>query len=279
MTAQRNAEAFANEVYDTTDARGQRYFLKILKDQLPEAIATEAQMQQRLLAGGIQTPEYIEIKPGVYVGSRSDTRFVLSKYIPGESPKRVTPELMESFGATLARLHDSLKGIAVPPNNMQWLNHKRVVQDVAGYEGSVKPDLVQLLDAGKVIFERNLPKAVIHGDLWMSNVFAKGDEITTVFDLETAEHTIRLVDLARTFTSMRFNSNYAPQEIVTRLTNGYNKAASQPLTSEERASFDLAIAYVSSACATWHAIHGTRYRDPYIKFGKDALESQKVRSS
>lgn len=274
VEASRSTEAFANEVYDVTDSEGQRLFLKILKTQLPEVVATEVQMQQRLLASGIHTPEYLEIKPGEYVGNHGDIRFILSKYIPGESPKDVTPELIESFGATLAKIHDALTGVDVPSSNMQWLNPDRVQDDLNSYDGDVKTELVRLVDAGRVIFDHNLPMAVTHGDLWMSNVFAENNIITTVFDLETAEYTVRLVDLARTYTSMRFNSDISADEIIDVLMRGYDSVAEKPLTAEERANFNLAIAFVAGACATWHAVHGTRYTDSYIKFGNEALEQK-----
>jgi Ser/Thr protein kinase RdoA (MazF antagonist) len=271
VKATRSTEAFANEVYDIAVSDGQRYFLKILKEQLPEVIATEAQMQKQLLVAGVNTPEYLEIKPRQYVGEHNGTRFILSKYIPGTSPKTVTPALIENFGAILAKLHDSLKGVDIAPNIMQWLNLARVERDLAGYDGEAKDVLMQLVQTGKGVFELNLPTATIHGDLWMSNVFAKDDTITTVFDLETAENTVRLIDLARTYTSMRFNSAYSAAEIIESLTTGYSSVAKEPLTAKERDSFNLAIGYVSGACATWHAVHGTRYRDPYISFGKEAL--------
>lgn len=271
VEATRSTEAFANEVYDITDSEGQRFFLKILKTQLPEVVAIEVQIQQLLLANGLRTPEYLEIKSGEYVGSHDDTRFILSRYISGESPKDVTPELIESFGVTLAKIHDAIKGVDIPASNMQWLNPNRVQDDLSGYDGDVKPELIKLMDEGKVIFDRNLPMAVTHGDLWLSNVFAENNTITTVFDLETAEYTVRLVDLARTYTSMRFNSDLTSDEIIEVLTRGYDSAAETPLTAEERASFNLAIAFVAGACATWHAVHGTRYRDPYIRFGNEAL--------
>lgn len=267
----RSNEAFANEVYDVTDSAGQRFFLKILKTQLPEVVATEVQMQQHLLIAGLRTPEYLEIRQGEYVGSHNSTRFILSKYIPGESPKVITPSLIESFGSTLAKIHDALGDIDIPSNNMQWLNLKRVENDLAMYEGPVKAELIRLVQTGKVIFERDLPMAVTHGDLWTSNVFAKNDLITTIFDLETAERTVRLVDLARTYTSMKFNSGYEIGEIIDLLTKGYNSASKRPLTPDEQDNFNVAIAYVCGACAVWHAGHGTRYRDPYIKFGNEAL--------
>lgn len=271
VKATRSTEAFANEVYDVTDSEGQRYFLKILKAQLPEVIAVEVQMQKRLHAAGIQAPEYLEVKPGQYVGHYADKRFLLSRFIPGSSPKRITPGLITNFGAILARVHDALEGITIPPNNMQWLNKIRVTKDLEHYDGPVKQDLATLIQEGSAIFAHNLPQAVTHGDLWINNVFADKNKVTAVFDLETAEFTVRLVDLARTFTSMKFNSNYPSDEIIKLLVSGYDSAATQPLTTQERDNLTLAIAFVAGACATWHAIHGTRYRDPYIAYGKEAL--------
>jgi Ser/Thr protein kinase RdoA (MazF antagonist) len=268
-----SAQAFANDVYEVTDVRGRRYFLKLLRAQSPEAITTEAKMQQRLLAIDIQTPEYLEVQPGSYVGSHDDVRFIISKRVPGRPPTSVTPALIESFGVTLAKLHDAFKDVVVGTNAMQWLSLTLVEHDLDAYKGDSKDDLVDLVNAGKRIFERGLPTTVIHGDLWMSNVFARDDRITTVFDLETAEHTVQLVDLARTYTSMKFNSDYRAAEIIERLITGYNAAATKPLNSSELANFSLAIAYVAGACGTWHAVHGTRYRDPYIQMGKEALDT------
>lgn len=272
-SASKSEEAFANEVFDITTSDDQRYFLKILKSQHPEAITVEAEMQRRLLIAGIGTPEYLEITPGNYVGQHEDERFLLSRYIPGSSPKVVTPKLIQSLGATLARVHEALEGVSVPSNNMQWLNFDRIKNDLATYDGEVKSDLDKLVSYGSVIFDLGLPEAVTHGDLWLSNVFAEDDEITTVFDLETAEETVRIVDLVRTYTSLRFNSDYPADEIIDGLVGGYNSVADKQLTSEELENMNQAIAYVCGACATWHAIHGTRYRDPYIQFGTEAMEA------
>lgn len=270
VSAIRSTEAFANEVYEVTDSGGQRYFIKILNAQLSEAIEIEAEMQQRLLAHGVTTPEYLEVQHGKHVGDHDGVRFTLSRYIPGESPKSVTPELIQSLGATLAKLHEALMGTEVPPSIMQWLNLERVERDLAGYDGPMKVALQQLVEGGKVIFERGLPTTVIHGDLWLSNVFADNDKITAVFDLETAEETVRIIDLARTYTSLRFNSDYSAEEVTKQLFEGYDSVAVRPLTADERESFNLAIQYVAGACATWHAVHGTRYAEPYITLGTEA---------
>lgn len=271
VSATKSEEAFANEVFDITTADDKRYFLKVLKKQHADAIAHEVEMQKLLREAGIVTPEYLEIAPGQYVGQHEAERFLLSRYIPGNSPKSVSPKLIRSFGATLARLHDALEGVSVPANDMQWLNPEKVKADIASYDGEVRSDLDTLLEHGLPLFDRDLPRAITHGDLWMSNVFAEDDEITTVFDLETAEEAPRIIDLARTYTSLRFNSDYTAEEVLGGLMEGYNSTAKQQLTLEEVSTLNQAIAFVCGACATWHAVNGTRYRDPYITLGKEAI--------
>jgi Ser/Thr protein kinase RdoA (MazF antagonist) len=268
--AKRSTETFANEVYDITDSQGMRYFMKLLKSQHPQAIAAEVQMQKRLAAAGIGTPEYIQVTPGQYVGSSNGTRFILSNYIAGESPKTVTPLLTQNLGAFLAKFHNILEGTIVSQNNMQWLRLDKVQNDLTSYNGTLKKPLQTLVKRGKIIFNLRLPEVVIHGDLWLSNIFAKDDQITTVFDLETAQNSLRVVDLARTYTSLRINSTYTMAQITEQLFNGYDQAVQQPLTTAERDSFNLAIQYVAGACATWHATNGTRYAEPYMQLGLEA---------
>lgn len=270
--AAKSEEAFANEVFDITTSDDKRYFLKILRTQHADAIAQEVEMQKRLKKAGIITPEYLEITPGQYVGQYKSERFLLSRYISGSSPKSINPKLIRSFGATLARLHNALEGVKIPSNDMQWLNPEKVKTDIASYDGEVRSDLDTLLEYGLPLFDQDLPHAVTHGDLWMSNVFAEDGEITTVFDLETAEEAPRIIDLARTYTSLRFNSNYTADEVLSGLMEGYNLVAKTLLTSEEISNLNRAVSFVCGACATWHAVHGTRYRDPYIELGKETIE-------
>ncbi len=271
VTATKSTEAFLNEVFDITTSDGEHYFLKILNEQHPEAIAGEVQMQQRMLAAGLRTPEYLEITPGNHVGQHHDEKFLLSKYIPGSTPRKVTPTLIQSLGAMLAMLHDCLDGMTVPENDMQWLSPKKVHADLDPYDGETKDVLTKMVDYGSKIFELGLPEAIIHGDLWLSNIFAEDGTVTAVFDLETAERTARIIDLGRTYTSIRFNSDFAAEEVVAGLAKGYDSKATHPLSAEELQNMYRAIAWVCGACATWHAVRGRRYRDHYIKLGVEAM--------
>ena len=267
----RIAEAYANDVYDITDSAGRRFVMRILKIQKSENVALEAEMQKRLARASIGTPQYIELRKGVYVGEHEGARFTLSKYIEGKAPKTASLELIQDFGAVLSKLHDCLKGITVPPSDMQWFDLEHAKKGLAQYNGPLKKDLQVLLNTGLNIFDQDLPTAVTHGDLWLGNVFAEKDKITAVFDLETVQDTLRIIDLGRTYTSMRIITNHLADSIRERLFAGHDSVAEESLTKAEQNNFPLVISYVAAVCATWHALHGTRYAGPYIDIGKEAL--------
>lgn len=267
----RNTSAYANEVYNLTDSNGQSYVMRVLKIQSPDTVNLEAQMQSRLNAAGIRSPQYLEFGDNNFVGEHNGYYFTLSKYIEGSAPTTARPELVRDFGVTLARIHNCLQGLIIPPNKMQWFDPKIAQEDLDAYNGPLKDRLAMLVGKSDELLTLGLPEAVIHGDLWLSNTFAEDDKVTAVFDFETAQNTARIIDLARTHTSMRRATSLPAQQIIDLLSSGYDSTASTPLTQIEKDNFRLAIAYASGVVAAWHAAKGTRYTGTYIEIGEEAL--------
>ena len=273
VEAHRNEAAFANDVYELADANGDKYVLRVLRLQVPETVAMEADLQDRLRANGVNTPHYIKLANESYVGESDGLRFTLSQFIEGKVPKAANPQLIKSFGAVTARMHEAWEGAEIPRSKMQWLHPENAEKDLAEYEGEYGSRLNRLVGVKDQLFKLGLPEAVIHGDLWLGNVFADGDEVTAVFDLETAQNGIRILDLGRTYASMRLETELPADEIIEQLFEGYNSTASKPLTQAEKHSFGLVIAYVSGVCAIWHAAQGTEYTESYLRFGEEQLKS------
>lgn len=272
VEAHRNDAAFANDVYELADANGDKYVLRVLRLQVPETVAMEADLQDRLRANGVNTPHYIKLANDSYVGEADGLRFTLSQFIEGKVPKAASPELIKSFGAVTARMHEAWEGAEIPRSKMQWLHPENAEKDLAEYEGEYRARLNRLVGVKDELFKLGLPEAVIHGDLWLGNVFAGDDKVTAVFDLETAQIGIRLLDLGRTYASMRLETELSADEIIEQLFEGYDSTASKALTQAEKDSFGLVIAYVSGVCAIWHAAQGTEYTEPYLRFGEEQLK-------
>ncbi len=267
--SEKNGDAFANDAYNLRAVNGAEYVMRILKLQLPETVEREVEMQHRLAEVGIGTPHYLAFDNGKHVGEHDGLSFTLSERIAGEVPKTASLKLISSFGSTLAQFHDAIGGTEVPFSKMQWFQPKNVHEDLEKYDGQLKPEIAKLIADGEQMFRTDLPQTLIHGDLWLGNVFAEDDEVTAVFDMETAEHNYRIIDLARTYLSMRLETEYSKNEIIDKLFAGYNAVAREPLTQEEMNSFGLAISYTAGVCALWHELNGTRYAGNYLGFGEE----------
>ncbi len=271
VEAHRNEAAFANDVYELADANGNKYVLRVLRLQVPETVAMEADLQDRLRANGVNTPHYIKLANDSYVGEADGLRFTLSQFIEGKVPQAASPKLIKSFGAITARMHEAWEGAEIPRSRMQWLHPENAEEDLTQYEGVYRTRLDRLVGVKEELFKLGLPEAVIHGDLWLGNVFADADEITAVFDLETAQNGVRILDLGRTYASMKLETELPADEIIMQLFEGYDSAAQKKLTQAEKDNFGLVIAYVSGVCAIWHAAQGTEYTVPYLNFGEEFL--------
>lgn len=271
VQSHRNNAAFANDVYELSDSNDDRYVLRVLRLQLPETVTMEAALQDRLKASNINTPHYIKFANGSYVGEVDEMRFTLSQYIEGEVPQIATLELIHSLGTITSQMHQAWQGATIPRSKMQWLHPENAQNALDEYDGKYKSALTRLINVKDTLFSLSLPETVIHGDLWLGNVFAEGNKVTAVFDLETAQFGIRLLDLGRTYVSMRLETDYLPEIILRQLFDGYDITAKNPLTKVEKDNFGLVVAFVSGVCAVWHAAQGTNYAEPYLKFGEEAL--------
>ena len=267
--SEKNGDAFANDAYNLRAANGTEFVMRILKLQLPETVEREVEMQHRLAEVGIGTPHYLTFDNGKHVGEHNGLAFTLSERIAGEVPKTASLDLIRSFGSTLAQFHDALEDTEVPFSKMQWFQTKNVHEDLEKYDGELKPGITKLIADGEQLFQTDLPQTLIHGDLWLGNVFAEGEEVTAVFDMETAEHNYRIIDLARTYLSMRLETVYTREEVIDMLFSGYDEVATKPLTQEEKNNFGLAISYTAGVCALWHDLNGTKYAGNYLGFGEE----------
>ena len=251
----KNAADFANPCYILTTTEGNKYALRVLGVQTPANARFETTLQARLAAHGIQTPRYLVLKNGDTVGEVDGNFFTLAPFIEGKRPSTITLALVEDFGATLATLHVALEGVEVETNEVQWLNPTNVELEIEKcdpvYKGPFKEKLKSI-----ALFKTDLPKAVIHADLGLGNVFATHDRIETVFDFETAEYSYRILDIAATYLFFSFDDVFLKEDILGAIIRGYNRHATQKITDEELAHLPEAIQYVAIACGAWSASRG-----------------------
>jgi Ser/Thr protein kinase RdoA (MazF antagonist) len=256
----------SNDAYVVTCESGHRYVIRVLDEQTVGSAEAEARIQQAMSRHGMSTPVYLPLSDGRFVGRDSNDAFTVAAFIEGEHPETATLGLVTSLGAQMARLHNVLdpNEIQLGYNTGQWLDERNIEADLARCDPAVVTRIRPIVDQSVAIFDRPLPMAIVHGELATNNVFAAGDEVTTIFDFETAQHGPRILDLAFSYLSFVYDGDIESGSILRALVEGYSSKADLQLTTEEVEAFGLTVRFVSAAAATWsfardHADYGEQF--------------------
>ncbi len=227
-----------NENYHVRTDKG-NFVVRRLWEQTVEGLKNEMAIQSQLREAGIRTSQLLESPEGSYVYLFKDQIVTVSKKIEGVHPERVDNTLAQKMGELLATFHQSVTKL--PVSSKQWLNKDYAKAKLAELqEGELKTLIGQRITDNSDIFDLDLPKGVIHGDLYVGNLLITPEGELVVFDFETSEKNILLIDIARSILDMDSEEAFL---------KGYQQIRS--LTVEELQNLKKAKLYVSGAMAAW----------------------------
>ena len=254
----------ANESDRVELADGDSIVVRILKLTTPERARQEVAIQHALVNAGMTTPVSQPMKNGDVVGEIDGHPFTISHLIEGQHPQVVNEDLVTEFGRLLARFHNATQQLNLTGSS--WLSEPTISQEIAAVDDpAMRLRLQHMRDDVLHLYDSGLPVANIHGDLWASNVFAENGRITTVFDLETAEKTLRVLDIGRTAIdlALEMKATSVP-EILEMLRDGYEEV--DVLTDKERDALPDAFRLAVVACSAWN------YNNGFQDYALDAMQ-------
>jgi Ser/Thr protein kinase RdoA (MazF antagonist) len=244
---------YANESHRVELADGHSIVVRILKLTTPERARQEISIQHALVDAGITTPVSQTMENGDVVGEVDGHAFTISHMIEGQHPQVVNEDLVTEFGRVLARFHNATQQLDIAGSS--WLSEPTISQEIAAVEDrTMRLRLQQMRDDVLHLYDAGLPVANIHGDIWASNVFAENGRITAVFDLETTEKTLRVMDIGRTAIDLALEMKISVMEILEILRDGYEEI--DALTDKERDALPDAFRLAVVACSAWNYNHG-----------------------
>ena len=255
---------YANESHRVELADGDRIVVRILKLTTPERARQEVSIQHALVRAGMTTPVSQTMKNGDVVGEIDGHAFTISHMIEGQHPQVVNDDLVTEFGRVLARFHNATQQLDIVGSS--WLTEPTISQEIAAVDDpTMRLRLQQMRDDVLHLYDAGLPVANIHGDMWASNVFAENGRITAVFDLETTEKTLRVLDIGRTAIELALEmKTTSALDILEMLRNGYEEV--DALTDKERDALPDAFRLAVVACSAWH------YNNGFQEYALDAMQ-------
>ena len=174
-----------------------------------------------------------------YHGSKA---LALIEFLPGVSVSQPTAGQARAVGAALAHVHLAAADFPGTRANGMGLAEWRKLAQACGEEGlaSIHPELGRLVERELGRLERSwpqdLPRGVIHADLFPDNVLMLGDSVTGLIDFYFACTDILAYDVAVTHAAWSFDatgSRFDPA-VSSALLAGYESV--RPLSPDERAA-------------------------------------------
>lgn len=238
----------SNWLVDTTgrDGAGARFILTMYEfridlDDLPYFLS----LLDHLAARGCPVPRTIHDRDGALCRRIGDKAVALIEFLPGVSVSMPTLGQTHAVGVELARLHGAAADFPASRANTMAVAEWQRLGQACGAEAlaTIDPWLARLVceDLPQIAaaWPRDLPRGVIHADLFPDNVLVLGDAITGMIDFYFACNDVTAYDLAITHLAWCWNDGdgtFRP-DLSRALIDGYESV--RPLSPAERAALPL----------------------------------------
>jgi homoserine kinase type II len=215
------------------------YEKRVAPADLPFFIA----LMEHLASRGVACPTPIKGRDGVALRVLCGRPAALATFLSGMWPRRIQPFHCAGLGRALAELHRAGASFAMTrANDLSVAGWRRLYDSCTLRAAEIQPGLVDEIGAELACLEgawpQDLPKGVIHADLFPDNVFFREREVSGLIDFYFACTDYLAYDLAICLNAWCFESDGSLNVTKARLLlDGYRGV--RPLSPAELAALPL----------------------------------------
>ncbi len=238
----------SNWLIDTTgkDGAGARFILTMYEFRIEiEELPFFLSLLDYLADHHCPVPRTIHDRQGRLYRELDGKALALIEFLPGVSVSEPTPGQAHAVGRALAQLHQTAAGFdqsranAMGPAEWRRLADACTPAGLAGIDPNFADQVARELPELIAQWPTELPRSVIHADLFPDNVLMLGDSVTGLIDFYFACTDITAYDVAVTHAAWCFDSsghNFNPA-VSAALLAGYEEL--RPLSPAERTALPL----------------------------------------
>ena len=244
VSAKGIAEGVENSNYMVETTAG-RYFLTLYEKRVDAGdLPFFLKLLDHVADHGNPVPRAINAFDGSQIQTVSGRPACLIEFLTGVSVSHPTAAQAESVGRALGKLHTGLSDFPLNrPNTLGPDAWYRLADQCGENLDQIQPGLKQRVNDECVFLQTNwpseLPRAIIHADLFPDNVLLLGDHVSGLIDFYFACTEIRAWDLAVTHAAWSFDQDgtHYNDAVGDALIAGYQ--ASFGLSAEENKAFNI----------------------------------------
>ena len=224
-----------------------KYILTIYEKRVKsEDLPFFSELMAGLNQAGVKCPIPIINKQNQAISNYNGKKLMIVTFLEGKAKKILSPENCKSVGAEVARMHEITKNFKIKRKNDLSINSWRKLFNSVKKECSkIHQDLPQLIESNLIDVEKNwpndLPKGIIHADLFNDNIFFKDNKFSGLIDFYFSCEDFYAFEIAICFNALCFDGMQKNLSFnVTKAKNfidGYSSV--RKLTDDEKANIKV----------------------------------------
>ena len=137
-------------------------------------------------------------------------KLMIVSFLEGKAKKNLSPSNCKSIGIEVAKMHNITKNFKLKRQNdlsiNSWRNLFNSIKDKCTKINKNLPKLIEenLIDVEKN-WPKNLPRGIIHADLFHDNIFFKGNKLSGIIDFYFSCEDFFAFEIAICFHAVRFD--------------------------------------------------------------------------
>lgn len=215
------------------------YEKRVAKEDLPFFLGLMAHLASR----GINCPQPVKTNKGEILGTLAGRPAAIIDFLEGVWPRKPNAAHCAAVGEALAKLHLAGGDFAMSRANALSVSGWRPLFEAAApradeLQPGLRTFLATELDHLEKAWPNDLPRGVIHADLFPDNVLFLGDKLSGLIDFYFACNDILAYDVAICLNAWCFEIDHSFNVTKARaFLNAYSKV--RPLSDAERAALPL----------------------------------------
>ena len=224
-----------------------KYILTIYEKRVKsEDLPFFSELMTGLNKAGVKCPVPILNKQNKSISDYSGKKLMIVTYIEGRAKKILTPQNCKSVGIEVAKMHKITKNLNIKrKNDLSVDSWRKLFNSVKKECSKIHQSLPKLIESNLDNVEKNwpsdLPKGIIHADLFCDNIFFNNNEFSGIIDFYFSCEDFYALEIAICFNALCFDG--VPKNLsfnVTKAKNfidGYNSI--RKITDDEKGNIKV----------------------------------------
>jgi len=246
---------FSNENYRIETEKG-RFLYRICKQQSVDELLDELRFLQILKKEGFPAAYPIQKTDATYIYRQNKYPVILYDFIEGKIPE-IKPETIKEVAKANAKLN--LLELSEPFAQKNLINMKAAIKLIDQFPKAkhqypdIFNDFTQAIECLRDRIPNNLPKGIVHADIFPDNTIFKGNKLMAIIDFENFCIDDLLFDVAMSINGFCFIDNQLDSSLMNTFLDAYQSV--RPLTKAEKTHLPNYILWAAVGMASWHLQH------------------------